>query len=230
MEHDIIFPTIGTKIDFQSPNSKYIVKIKHPLNLSDSFKEYADNYFYSAHLVAEELRSPQCRDISKLDTWFFPLAFLYRHSIELLLKAVVFKIIPDSEKPVDVIRKIFHKPQCCLEYIIKNSEYKRSADEIEWLNKYLFSMEKIDSESDTFRYPFHLNGNKNIGYSISFAFEKQTHVDLNEFVSNFEAAYEILKNWYNQSDEPSCKYRTASFSLINQGGSYYNQSVIATYG
>ena len=51
-------------------------------------------FFKAAHVITEYILERQ--RIGELDCYFFPVAYLYRHSLELKLKAIAFKYIEDS--------------------------------------------------------------------------------------------------------------------------------------
>ncbi len=46
------------------------------------------------------------------------------------------------------------------------------------------------------------------------------------FVNKFEAAYEILSLWYNNESRQAEEWKCLTPVLLEEGGSYYNQSVI----
>ena len=65
-----------------------IITISGNSNLQEEFFSYALKFKKSSYLIANYvLKEP---DISKLDNYFFSLAYLYRHSLELILKAIGF--------------------------------------------------------------------------------------------------------------------------------------------
>lgn len=67
------------------------IKIINNKQLEEVFYDYAKNYKEAARLIAED--ALESNNIATLDINFFGLAFLYRHSLELLLKAIGFKYI-----------------------------------------------------------------------------------------------------------------------------------------
>jgi hypothetical protein len=65
-------------------------------NLAEEFLDYAFDFKKAANILTTHvLNHPR---IDRLDTYFFPIAFLYRHSLELILKAIALKNITDLEQ------------------------------------------------------------------------------------------------------------------------------------
>lgn len=81
-------------------SSKYIVKITPPTDLAQSFYEYSKSFYKSAHSIASFLLETDRPNIAQLDSYFFAIAFLYRHSIELILMALAFRRLPDKKDKV----------------------------------------------------------------------------------------------------------------------------------
>ena len=208
----------------------YRVRVYAPENIDEAFKSYADNFYMAAHQIASYLLETDNTDISELDTFFFSLAFLYRHSIELILKAIAFQNIIRVQDRVQFVKATFHNLEEIIAEIEKISSVSRSQDEIDWLKEYFASISEVDKKSDSFRYPFHIYKDDDIWgtgeYSIQRIFEKQTHIDLVKFANKFEAAYEILKLWYNNDSNVANEWKEVSPVFLEEGGYYYGQAVV----
>lgn len=76
--------------------------------LSVEFYKYSKRFLKAANEVMKNLLTDakQKHDISKLDTWFFPVIYLYRQSLELLLKAIIFKYITDESEQKSTIGNV----------------------------------------------------------------------------------------------------------------------------
>ncbi len=125
-------------------------------------------------------------NIGELDTWFFSLAFLYRHSIELLLKGIAFQSIISKEERIDFAKNTFHDLNKILAEILLVRDTNRSEEEIEWLCSYFKDISDIDRKSDSFRYPFHIKRTRDYFtdsayFSIERIFEKKRNIDLFAF-------------------------------------------------
>lgn len=70
-----IYPKKGKIIDAFEKNSKYLVKVVAPVNLSKTLFQYAENFFEAAHIITEFILDTDHPDIGKLDTYFFQLRF-----------------------------------------------------------------------------------------------------------------------------------------------------------
>lgn len=194
-----------------------------------AFNEYASDFYNAAHTVASILLESDNTDISQLDTYFFSLAFLYRHSIELKLKAIVFQIISTPNDRSNFVKDTFHNLEEILNVLESISPLSRPEEEVDWLRNYFSDISNIDKDSDSFRYPFHIKLTKTFGskkVTIERIFDEQTHIDLVKFANKFEAAYEILDKWYMKSLDAATEWRELVPVFIEEGGFYYGQSVV----
>lgn len=209
-----ITPEQGKKIDTFDKHSDYIVKVLAPTDLSKTLFEYAEH-----------------PDIGKLDTYFFSIAFLYRHCMELGLKAIGFQFIDDKEERKNFIKDTRHNLSMILSAIVEKASSKRPDEEMEWLKNYFDDLSQKDKDSDSFRYPFHIVWEQGDWeyegrFVIKKIFNEQTHIDLIKFANKFEAAYEIVRNWYNNDGANAIEWKEVSPVFIENGGYYYAQSVV----
>ena len=91
------------------------IKIVSCGNLDKDFFEYASNFLEAANVVAYEMLDSG--DIATLDVDFFNLAFFYRHSLELILKAIGFQHIKGKEEREKFLNDTFHNLSKILKYI-----------------------------------------------------------------------------------------------------------------
>lgn len=225
------YPERDKVIDAWDKHSNYIVRVISPTDIATSFFEYSQSFYLAAHSVGSYLLETNLTDISKLDTYFFSLAFLYRHSIELILKAIAFQHILTETDRITFVKDTFHNLEEILKLIEALSQSPRPSDEMLWLRSYFADISKIDKESDSFRYPFHITWESNDWYdagqfSIKRIFEKQTHIDLVKFANKFEAAYQILEYWYCNKADIANDWTDLQPIFIEEGGYYYGQSVV----
>ena len=183
-----IWPERGNKIGFYSKESSSTVKIYASANISEKLFEYSEGYYYAANVVVDYILNLEYEDIGKLDSYFFAIGFLYRHSLELGLKAIAFQYITEKNDRISFIKTKFHNLYEIICELIKICEYKRPKDELDWLSNYLLSLSKLDMESDSFRYPFHIvfeydEWELEKQYSIKRVFSEQTHIDLLAFAN-----------------------------------------------
>lgn len=215
-------------------NSVYRIKLVKPVDLVSSFYEYGCNFYKAAHTIASYLLETENTNIAQLDTYFFSLAFLYRHSIELILKALAFRNIPENDKRATFAKDTFHDLEKILDKLLKLEPNMRKQQEIDWLKNYFADISKMDKESDSFRYPFHIHRTPadlfcGAKYSLERVFEEQTHIDLCKFANKFEATYEILNLWYLKDEKSANEWKELKPVFIETGGSYYGQAVVG-YG
>jgi len=228
------FPTSYGKLETCAKEEKYAFYFDIAEDIPKSFFLFAEGYFKSAHIIAERIFS-ECL-IDELDRYCFPLIFLYRHSIELMLKSIAFIEITDSKGRIDFMKDTFHNLKQIFEQLLSRASIKRPKEEESWIIAYFSNLSMFDKDSDSFRYPFHISIEKDTisgqkKYTINRIFDKQTHINLLEEANKFEAAYEIIKNWYLDYFEPekaheSLEYIACDISFMSESGSYYEQAVV----
>lgn len=226
-----IFPEKGKKIDAFDKRSKYIVKILAPTDLSETLFDYAECFFEAAHKITEFILYADHPDIGKLDTYFFSIAFLYRHCMELGLKAIGFQYIHDKDERKNFVKDTRHNLSVILSAVMEKAALLRPEEEMKWIRKYFADLSQKDRESDSFRYPFHIvwehdDWGLSGRFVIKKIFDEQTHIDLVRFANKFEAAYEIIKKWYNKDTEGAVEWKEVAPVFIETGGYYYAQSVV----
>ena len=137
-----ISPVRGKKINTVDKKSKYVVKVMAPVELEETLFKYAENFFEAAHMITEFILYAEHPNHGKLDMYFFPIAFLYRHCIELGLKAIGFQYIEDKAERQRLIKDTRHNLFEILSVVKEKSMVKRSDKEIEWLEKYFADLTK----------------------------------------------------------------------------------------
>ena len=202
-------------------SSKYIITVANSGNLDADFYEYAQNFYEAAetviHYLGEEAAENQ--DIAKLDLWYFATVYLYRQSLELLLKASIFQTVTDTTDRKDIIGQIRHDLKQSFEKLIEVRGLTIDENEnAKWVLDYLADISRIDKESDMFRYPF--------GSNFKALFEKQTHISLVATHDNMNKAYMVIKEIYDVGAFSTKDYEAYSPQLIIEGGHYYQQSVV----
>lgn len=218
---------------------KHLISIKGEADLEKEFYNFALNFKKSAHIITTHLFDPSS-NIGKLDTYFFSVAYLYRHSLELILKAIGFKYIQAKQDRQAFIKDTFHNLQNLLASISGHieSQIRINRGAYDWLTSLFTDISEIDKGSDSFRYPFVITIDRNPfvendpfsevpkQYGIRPIFSKQTHINLATFASKMEIAFDILSRYYSDSLTISDNYQKYSPTFLEEGGSYYGQSVV----
>lgn len=226
-------PDATTIIKQCNKKDTYAVKIDTAENIPFSLFNFSKAYFESAHLIATRMIDKM--QIDELDRYVFPLFFLYRHSLELLLKSIGLTFIVDEAQRQFFLKDTFHNLKSIYEYILQRTAFPRNIAEHQWLVAYFDNISQADKASDSFRYPFHIIVNYDeFGqreFEIKRVFQEQTHLDLIAEVNKFEAAHEILTAWYLDICEPTtmheaCEYTDCKNTFLDEGGYYYGQSVV----
>lgn len=224
---NLVYPELGKKIDAFDSKKNTTVVIIAPTDYIEELYSYSSNFYKAAHWLAEYLLNNN-RNIAELDTYIFPLTFLYRHSLELLLKSIGLKLVEDKKQ---YLKKTFHNLHLLLDSVGSKDCNWAESEEYKWVLKFLVDITKLDKESDSFRYPFHIFKEKDelgIGssYGIKRIFERQTHIDLWKLSNKFEIAYGIIDAYRQQVCLTEKVWREFTPIFIEEGGEYYAQSVV----
>lgn len=202
-------------------NNEYLITVDNSGNLETDFYVYSQSFYEAAenviHYLGEEAAEKQ--DIAKLDLWYFAMVYLYRQSLELLLKAGIFQTITDNVDRKNIVGNIRHDLKQAYEKLIEVKGLSISDNENgKWLMDYLSDISRIDRESDMFRYPF--------GNNLKVLFDRQTNISLVATHDNMNKAFSIIKGIYDTGDILEQGIEAYEPHLIIEGGHYYQQSVV----
>lgn len=166
-------------------NEEMSVNIKWSRNCFEDYKKLAYQFYECGYEVIMAVIEDDEDDIVKLDKWFLPGVFLIRHSIELELKALFCRVLPDNGDIQNTFCSYKHNVSVLFDqYMYRSSESFLTKDESDWLKKYLQSLVKIDEKSDVFRFPFENDFLKK--YNGKF-------LDIVEVTNNLLQAFALLK-------------------------------------
>ena len=226
------FPNENSNIKPTCKKNKYTLKLDTANDVSASFYNFSKAFYTAANLIVDRIFDKH--NIDELDRYFFPVLFLYRHSIELLLKSIGCITVTDKSDRSDFFKSTFHDPKSILQYIVNNTTISLT-EELEWLSKYFQNIAVFDKASDSFRYPYHITKENDLfsdsKYTFERVFQKQTHINLPSEVHKISSAYEILNNLYCtlmniSNNNPTNKYNLNTSTFLDEGGNYYEQSVV----
>lgn len=203
--------------------SSNIIIVENSGALEKDFYRYSKDFNEAANIIMQHLiQDASARgDISQLDLWYFALVYLYRQSLELLIKANIFKLELDSAKRKEILGNVRHDLKQAFDELVKLSNIDISNDNVKWLSDFLEDISKIDRESDMFRYPFN--------HKMKTLFSHQTHVYLPATYYNMNRAFDFLDGFYktNTCSDKKCEpHQIYEPKLIVEGGAYYLQSVV----
>ena len=202
-------------------DSKYVIDFVNTGSLDSDFRKYACDFYDAAECVICYLVGEAARkyDIAKLDLWYFATVYLYRQSLELLLKANLFQTVTNFDDRKKIVGEVRHDLRQAFEKLIEVRSLPVSENEnAKWLMDYLSDISRLDKESDMFRYPF--------GSNFKTLFEKQTHISLVATHDNMNRAYQIIEDLFNTGCLSEKTYMACQPKLIVEGGYYYQQSVV----
>ena len=220
------YPELGVKFlePYNRKNSRFAFQYNKVLSLDITFDEWSELYFDAGEHVSNTIFEKEKPQIIQLDSYFLPLAFLYRHSLELEIKAILIKT-QGKEATKDSIKKDFHNLGLLLNSMKVKAyaeDYKR---EIDWLLDFVKSLSSFDMASDSFRYPYKVVENGGI-YKIIYVFNKRYDIDLVIMINQFKIANAILKSIYNDNFEEIMECSKVTSQFMTLGGQYYSKAVL----
>lgn len=211
---------IHSKIDLlEIKNTTNIFAYNNTGVLEKDFYTYSNNFYDAANEVIKYLliEAFPNRDVYKLDLWYFSMIYLYRQSLELLLKACIFKIVTDNRIRKDIISEIRHDLKQAFEKIIELNNLSTDENEnAKWLMDFLSNIIEIDTGSDAFRYPINYKNQESI---------ENFETSLIETYKNMNKAYKIIVEFYNIGIFSNKNYERTEPELIINSGHPYQKSI-----
>lgn len=201
--------------------SQSLITILNSGDLAADFYKYAEDYFCAANCVMQHLieEASEKGDIAKLDLWYFSMLYIYRQSLELILKANIFKVETSDQQRTIILANIQHDLKKALdELLCLKKIIELESIDVNWISNFLYDISQIDGKSDMFRYPFDKDE--------KILFESQTHISLVATYNNMNKAYSILSDLYKTGSFTEQKFDSYVPKLIIEGGDYYQQSVV----
>lgn len=167
-------------------------KIRWKGNYHEDLYDLSKAFFVCAYETTKDIVE-DIHNNTKYDMWFLPSIYMFRQSIELLLKALLARHMAKRHDIEVAFAKCKHNlEEIYSNYEKNNSSIQISEDEIIWIKKYLKSIEIVDKNSSLFRYPF----------KDSFLQQyKNSFLDICEMGNLFLNAYAILDKEYTGRED-----------------------------
>ena len=134
-------------------DDNYLVHIKWSKKIEEDYAKLADNYFKCGYKAYMSIVESDNNNI-KYDMWILPSIYMLRQSIELFIKALVYRGINSKKESQQIFIKCKHNVYKCYKEYIKTDENYLDSIEKKWIESYLMNIEDIDAKSDLFRFPF----------------------------------------------------------------------------
>ncbi|WMX58625.1 hypothetical protein [Peribacillus sp. R9-11] len=218
---------------------KHLITISHENNLSKDFYNMALNFKKAAREAAEFLVNRP--NIGKLDTVFFAVTYMYRQSIELIMKARVFQLIEAAQERKEFMTDAAHNLKKIFEVIeARTDEMYKTSESLLWLKTFISNISKIDLSSDSFRYPYRIIKDHLFEtYEFEYVFNERKDICLEKLINKLDIAFTLMQEQYElnvsglslQSDWETNDHEIAinetySTDFLEEGGDYYAKSVI----
>ena len=210
---------IREDVNFKYINNKDNVVILHNKNsLKDEFHRYAKFFLDTANIVIDYMIESPINSVK--DHYFFPLIYLYRQSIELLLKGNVLKYTSSKSEQKEYFKLVGHNLSYSFEVFQAkcNCVNTTENEDILWLEEFINHITYTDSESDVFRYPFSNSGKK--------YFQETKTANLRYLKINFNTAYKILMDLDKDKCIEKTTYEHYEPNLFIDRGLYEELSIV----
>lgn len=154
--------------------------------------QMSKSFLLAAYYATEEIVNEEY-DNTKYDMWFLPCVYMFRQGIELILKALVFRVIGKRhEFELALIEDKHNLTKLWDRYRQNTKSFTLSINEQKWISRYLDEIEKVDKNSTLFRYPF----------KDDFLQQyKDDFLDVCEMGNSLLNAYAILDKEYKRVDD-----------------------------
>ncbi|AKA68760.1 hypothetical protein [Clostridium scatologenes] len=136
-------------------NEETKIHIKWSKKPAEDYIKLSRQYMNAGYITLREVIEVQHNNNIKYDMWFMPGVYMIRQAIELLVKAgLAIKGATKSE-----LQYMFIANKHNIKGLYNTYKSRYGVEELNeanrvWLEKYLDSIEVVDSSSDLFRYPF----------------------------------------------------------------------------
>lgn len=187
--NDLPWPKKGEKL-FKETGSYYQHSHFAWGNWQTQFVGYTDGYKNSADELIELAISSQ--DIQKLDTFVYPICFLYRQYLELEMKGLYLKYSEDSaDKKSKTIKDVNHsllKIWNKIKLLLTENANETEFQSVDIVEEYITEFHNYDNSSFSFRYP--------IDKKLNLLFGSEKRLDL----SNLKDRMNELQHFFDGCD------------------------------
>lgn len=216
----MIWPRKKGNFKFVDRDNIALLEMENSNDIEQEFQVYSKNFISAANLLMNHVL--ETNENSKKDFWLFGITYLYRQSLELILKSIAFEYITIQNDREEFVGRVRHNlkdayDEICL--LVQADDINLNKSEREWLEDFLTDISKCDEQSDMFRYPFSIK--------MKAFFQEQTHINLVALGTNMNTAYTMLNIISDKSEEVDhrdlIKFKP-NFLISN--GSYHEQGVV----
>ncbi|MCY7858844.1 hypothetical protein MOB44_19665 [Bacillus sonorensis] len=152
---------------------------------------YKEGFFNIAHMAIMDAKHQS-------DTLVYPIIFNYRHYLELVLKENILRFEIFFRLPISV--NITHDLNYLLNQLIEILEtYKLGFLISPMQKKVIQDFHHIDSNNDTFRFVYNLQGNLNHKYDHNTINLLSLHYTMNEVYNDFKAIDYLFEDFFHDS-------------------------------
>ncbi|CAM3207519.1 hypothetical protein HP548_02510 [Paenibacillus taichungensis] len=229
------------KEEFPSPErlKLALAEVTQSGDLSKDFFDMAIGFQNAAVEIASFLLEEKKN--AYLDTFIFPMTYLYRQALELLLKSLYYQEIKTSSDRISFIQRTRHDLSSLYNEILSlsiNKDHEKKG--YTWLSEFFRNISIFDQMSDSFRYPFKFEKVEDVfdeKLTMKNIFEERRDVDLIKLSNKFILAFALIKRLFEETtitpDEISYTENLEDFienpgystEFLEEGGGYKQKSV-----
>lgn len=218
-----------------------LAEVKQSGDLSKDFFDMAISFQNSAVDITSYVLKEA--NIAELDTFLFPMVYLFRQASELLLKSLYFQEIHTKSDRISFITRTRHDLYSLLNEV---SNLTISVDQEKkgyiWLGEFYKNISMFDRMSDSFRYPYKFQMEE-AGFdkrlTVKKVFEQRREVDLIKLSKKFIYAFALIQKLVKDSNQTGNKISYSvddvedfvdnpclNSEFLEEGGHYYSSSVV----
>ena len=154
-DEEILWPQKDAKLFINSGNKYEFSHFGWEGGIEAKFYGYMKGYKEAADSLIENAVSSQ--DFSKIDTVIYPVCFLYRQYLELVMKIIYLSYSEDTKEiKFNVLKDINHsliKIWNKIKPYLEEEASKNELNDIKVVEEYIKQFHEFDRSSFTFRYP-----------------------------------------------------------------------------
>jgi hypothetical protein len=200
---------MGASFDliFNSPHQPGNIVFNFSGRPFDDLVAFADGYRDAAHALAERF----AKGPGRADNEGYPVLFLYRHALELYVKAIVYRgasglglVSQQTERTDGLFRNHgLGKMLPAIEAISRQMKWDFSGTGLasyQEFSRFVRKLDEVDSGSWSFRYPINTQGTAHLPYHFVVSVLRFADVmdPLLEFLSG--AAIEVDERWHAEAE------------------------------
>jgi hypothetical protein len=180
--------------------------------------DYASGYFMAARGLADQLRHNR----SGINLLIYPVAYLYRHGIELGIKSLG-EFLPslwNESSDVRLTHELLDNWEIIKPYLMRNSDFDEDGTLISTVETILNDLVEIDPKGEAFRFARGRHGERHL--------QKTSLINLDVLTQAMEYVRDALYHWHRVGRDISVKASKPSVSMPPALNAVLKEGVVHT--